>query len=258
MNRLIHYIVLILVGTCAAGLAPAAMAEGRFVPKSMEQKPMDVSANVYSRLDLNERKCALVKLILLMPDIAVEGNVIGDCEFKKGEYWVYLTHGTKQMRIKHGNYLPAMIVFKDLGIPAVESACTYELIVSVENDDPREAARLREYADRITHLQDSLARVTETDEHKYQRALETHDLSLMLSLAEQGYENAYLQTAEMYSDKGELDNAETWARKAMHVTRHSIMAKFLLRHINEERERIAKEQNSDTGRKQEILKDLFP
>ncbi len=223
----------------------------------MQLIPFDTSAATYSRNDYNNVACALVKLVLLMPEIGFEGNLIGDTPYDKGEYWLYLTNGTKQVKIKHDRYPPMLVEFKEFGIPAVESKKTYELIVEVHNDNPEEEAKLRQYADEIARLRDELEKSGESDDHKFQRAHETKNLKLMVSLANSGYEKAYLQAAELYSDSGDLDNAELWAKKAIGVSSDTMFAKFLLHHISEERERIKKKEESDSFRKQKIINHLF-
>ena len=52
----------------------------------MEVAPMDLSASTHPRLDKNGNPCGLVKVQLAMPGASFEGNVIGDAEFRKGEY----------------------------------------------------------------------------------------------------------------------------------------------------------------------------
>lgn len=82
------------------------------------------------RKDMNGEVCALVKVVLPLEGAAFEGNVVGDVEFKAGEYWVYMTPGTKMLRIKHKTAYPTMIEFRDYGIPALESKTTYFLNIS--------------------------------------------------------------------------------------------------------------------------------
>ena len=107
--------------------------------KKMEMVPMDLSASTQPRNDRNGNPCALVK-VLMVDDISrVEGNVIGDVEDRGTEKWVYLSAGTKMMRIIPKNHLPLMIMFGDYGIKKVEGKVTYELILlsatSVVNND---------------------------------------------------------------------------------------------------------------------------
>ena len=59
----------------------------------------DLSAQKYSRDDLNGRKCALVKVQVIAQDVTFQGNVMGDVKEQSGEYWVYMTDGTKQLKV---------------------------------------------------------------------------------------------------------------------------------------------------------------
>ena len=89
----------------------------------------DISASQYERKDLNGQACALVKVLLASPGALFEGNVIGDVAYKTGEYWVYLTAGTKELRIKHPQTQPLQVVFKEYGIEKVSAKVTYTLSV---------------------------------------------------------------------------------------------------------------------------------
>jgi len=97
--------------------------------KSMTVAGNDISASQYERKDLNGQACALVKVLLASPGAVFEGNVIGDVAYKTGEYWVYMTEGSKELRIKHPQTQPLQVVFKKLGIDKLASKTTYMLSV---------------------------------------------------------------------------------------------------------------------------------
>lgn len=238
-----------------------AKCEGSFNPKQMKELTMDRSAQTQPKLDLNGDRCALIKLILLMPDIGFEGNVIGTPEFRKGEYWIYVTPKTKMLKIKHTNYMPCLVEFSKFGIFQVESALTYELVVEVINDDPEEIKKLKEYAQtmdsRLKSLQDSLQMVTETDQHKFYRAIETKNFDLLKAVAESGYEKAYLPLAGEYMNKNDLHEAEKWAKKAIYVEEDAMKAKFILLNIKNKREENEKEWNDESNKKNRILQNVF-
>lgn len=227
----------------------------------MRELSMDRSAQTQPRLDLNGDKCALIKLILLMPDIGLEGNIVGSAEFRKGEYWIYVTPKTKMIKIKHTKYFPCLIEFNNFDISQVESGVTYELIVEVKNDDPDEVRKLKEYAQamdsRVLSLQDSLQMVTETDQHKYYRAIETNNFELLKAVAESGFEKAYLPLANAYMNKNDLYNAEIWAKKAIYVEEDTMGAKFILLGIKNKREENEKEWNDESNKKNRILNNVF-
>ena len=103
--------------------------------QELSVKQMSVSdellASQYPRKDLNGYVCALVKVELTAIGATFEGNVIPPVEQKAGEYWVYLTPGSREVRIKLPNYLPLHVTFIDYGIKGVQSGTTYNLTLSV-------------------------------------------------------------------------------------------------------------------------------
>ena len=95
--------------------------------ESMKAVPNDITASQNERKDLNGKPCALVKIQLVGDIKRVEGNVIGkvlDCDTEK---WVYLTDGTKEMKIISDDFLPLQVKFTDYGIKEVKSKVTYVL-----------------------------------------------------------------------------------------------------------------------------------
>ena len=95
--------------------------------KRMEVAPMDLSASTQPRNDKNGNACALVKVQLATPGASFEGNVIGDAEFKEGEYWVYMSEGSYMLNIKHKSFVPLFVNFRDYNIKKVEGKTTYLL-----------------------------------------------------------------------------------------------------------------------------------
>ena len=95
--------------------------------KRMEVAPMDLSASTQPRNDRNGNACALVKVQLATPGARFEGNVIGDVEFKTGEYWVYMSEGSYMLNVKHASFLPLFVNFRDYDIKKVEGKVTYVL-----------------------------------------------------------------------------------------------------------------------------------
>lgn len=99
------------------------------------QQTTDLTASTYPRNDLNDKVCALIKVVITEPNVKFEGNVIGDVEFRTNEYWVYVSNGTKQLKVKAANALPLLINFKDYGIVDVKSKLTYELFLKKESNE---------------------------------------------------------------------------------------------------------------------------
>ena len=122
MKRL-YFIILL----CWAMLSVASAQ--KLTVESMALAGNDISASQYERKDLNGQACALVKVLLASPGAVFEGNVIGDVAYKTGEYWVYMTEGSKELRIKHPQAQPVQVVFKDYGVEKLTSKTTYTLSV---------------------------------------------------------------------------------------------------------------------------------
>ncbi len=99
--------------------------------KRVELDVMDLSGKKYERLDLNGEPCALVKVEVLANDVTFSGNVREPVEHRAGEYWVYMTRGTKMLRINSGSFLPLMIRFTDYGINGLEPNLTYVITLSL-------------------------------------------------------------------------------------------------------------------------------
>ena len=115
--------------------------------KSMEVAEGDLTASVHQRLDLNGNPCALVKVLMVDDIDRVEGNVIGEVEDRGTEKWVYLSAGTKMMRIIPKNHLPLMIMFGDYGIKKVEGKTTYvlTLLLPTLNNSTRQGNIIDEF-----------------------------------------------------------------------------------------------------------------
>lgn len=92
------------------------------------QATNDLSASQYRRNDLIGDPCALVKVQLATTGATFEGNVIQPVEYKAGEYWVYMSKGSKELMVKHPSFLPAHITFSDYNIGhGVQPLVTYRL-----------------------------------------------------------------------------------------------------------------------------------
>ena len=87
--------------------------------------PMDLTAQSQARLDRNGVKCALLKVQVLATDVRFQGNVMGDVRREPGEYWVYMTNGTKQVKILSDSFLPYMYYFPE----PLQGGVTYILTI---------------------------------------------------------------------------------------------------------------------------------
>ena len=89
------------------------------------QATNDLSASQYRRADRNNEPCGLVKVRLATTGATFEGNVIPPVEYQTGEYWVYMTKGSKELHVKHPNFLPIEVHFADYGIRGIQPLTTY-------------------------------------------------------------------------------------------------------------------------------------
>ena len=87
----------------------------------------DLSASQHRRADHNNELCGLVKVSLATTGATFEGNVIPPVEYKTGEYWVYMSKGSRELRIKHPSFVPLHVNFANYGIKGVQPLTTYSL-----------------------------------------------------------------------------------------------------------------------------------
>ena len=103
--------------------------------KSCTLASTDVTASSLENIRMDDvgNPCALVKILLLDGISKVQGNVIGDIKEYSSEKWVYLSKGTKEIRIIPMHYKPLRVYFPDFGIDGVESKRTYVLDLVIQN-----------------------------------------------------------------------------------------------------------------------------
>lgn len=104
-----------------------------FSVNTIRQESFDLSATSYPRYDLNGKKCGLVKVQCVLDGLSFKGNIIGDVTHKDGEYWVYMTDGSKQLSIHHSLVLPINIQFSD-SISCISSGKTYRITLSIPDE----------------------------------------------------------------------------------------------------------------------------
>ena len=88
-------------------------------------------------LDNDGNKSAMIRVYLSATgaDFSENSMMLTSGENRNGLYVLYFANGTKRIKIKHNNYLPLTIEFRDLGIKYLESGKSYELqIVTLENE----------------------------------------------------------------------------------------------------------------------------
>ena len=87
----------------------------------------DLSASTYERKDLTGKPCGLVKVQLARAGAKFQGNVIGNAAYDTGEYWVYMSEGSYMLNVKHPDFVPLSVNFRDYGINGVKGRTTYIL-----------------------------------------------------------------------------------------------------------------------------------
>lgn len=121
MKKLLYLLLLI---------SPALYAQELKV-KSFVEAPQDLSARTNPRNDLNGVPCALVKVELAVEAAQFSGNVMGDVERKVNTYWVYMSAGSKRLKVMHPNFLTLNVEFADYNIAEVQRNSTYVLSISM-------------------------------------------------------------------------------------------------------------------------------
>ena len=108
-------------------LLSLAVHAQKLTVEGMTASSFDLSASQYERKDLAGHVCGLVKVQLAAAGAQFEGNVIGNPEYKTGEYWVYMSPGSYMLNIKHPQFVPLNVNFRDYGIQGIQSKITYLL-----------------------------------------------------------------------------------------------------------------------------------
>ena len=99
--------------------------------KEFKEATNDLSARTHPRLDLNGNDCALVKVQLAASSVTFSGNVMGDVAFLNNEYWVYMTAGSKRVKVVHPSYLPLEVNFASYDVAQLKSRTTYVLTITL-------------------------------------------------------------------------------------------------------------------------------
>lgn len=95
--------------------------------KSFSLATNEIISRQNQRLDLAGQPCALLKIQMIDQLEKVEGNVVGKIIDHGNEKWVYVTDGTKQLRLHPKNHLSFMLVTTDHGVDHMEGNRVYEL-----------------------------------------------------------------------------------------------------------------------------------
>lgn len=126
MKRL--YLLLIL-------LVPKAVTAQEFAVTTIQELPQDSTAITSPRYDFNDALCAaLIVEIKTVNNISFSGNIIGDICQHGDIYTLYLTTGTKRIKLMHEDYLPFTIDFSQFGV-SIKGGNTYKVNMSASSPD---------------------------------------------------------------------------------------------------------------------------
>lgn len=122
-----------------------ATAQDDVKVKNFEEATASLKSRTEARYDQNDVAAALIKVRYPKPGARFEAKMglVGDAEYREGEYWVYLPTGTKDLTIFLPEIPPMTVVFADFGIRSVLSKVTYNM----EFEFPSKGAKLSFYAD---------------------------------------------------------------------------------------------------------------
>lgn len=129
MKRIIVFLMCIV-------LSVYEIAAQELTLKSLSIENGDMAASQYIRYDLSNMPCGLVKIQLDVEGAEFEGNVIGQTEYKAGEYWVYMSEGSYMLKVKHPQFVPLDINFRDYNIMRVGGRTTYRLVLYYDTSKP--------------------------------------------------------------------------------------------------------------------------
>lgn len=87
------------------------------------------------RQDNNGVICALVRVVVpLNKGVLFQGNVIGEIAYSGNEYCVYLSEGSRYLRIHYPGCETLFVDFKSLGYDGLQSKRVYELVLTLPDE----------------------------------------------------------------------------------------------------------------------------
>lgn len=90
----------------------------------------DLSAVRFPVNDINGVPCGLIKIWLPLPDAKFIGNVMKSV-YKNGEWWVYMTNGTKRLKIKTAKYSLDYSFVEHQRQIQIQSNVTYAMMLEI-------------------------------------------------------------------------------------------------------------------------------
>ncbi len=125
MKKIVLLLALLMGGT-------TLFAQDLIVKKELEHNVVDLQAKLHPRYDINDDACAVIRVAIPSNQVTFDGWVIGEVERNKsGEYFVYMAHGSKYLKIAVEGCLPMTYEFPF----KVESNNTYHLRLQLPDEE---------------------------------------------------------------------------------------------------------------------------
>ncbi len=145
----------IIVAAIMAVMAAFAAEAQEAVVKKFEAVPIDLTAQKYARADLHGVRCAVVKVQVIAPGVTFQGNVVGDVVEKPGEYWVYMSKGTRMLKVMSRTFKPLMVDFPE----PLASGMTYVLNLDAPQGAGADGGAMEQQGFLVMTVSPSTARV---------------------------------------------------------------------------------------------------
>ena len=142
MNLLLRILMATVLMT---GCAANAAAQSKIKDITIRPDVFDLTASTSQRLDNNGNPCGLLKVSVAVDNVEFQGNVIGDVVRHGGAYWVYVTNGTKKIRMTSAAFGDVDLLFADWNIPHIQSKTTYTVSVEMAETAGNAAPAKRGY-----------------------------------------------------------------------------------------------------------------
>lgn len=156
------------------------------------------------QLDINGNICALVRVVVPWEENALfQGNVVGEVSYKGNEYLVYMSKGSRFLRVHYPNYETLIIDFAEYDCKKLESKRVYELVLSLP-DKQGESMSQEEY------LQSQYILGTHYFKNKnYSQAIHHYEI-----VAKTGNPKAQYGLASCYLEMKNYEQAVPWLELA--------------------------------------------
>lgn len=123
MRRICIFLILMIMNVCVNAQT--------FSLVSLNRAINDLTGKIQSRKDFNGKDCGLLIVESVLENITFQGNIVGDPIHDAGEYLIYLSAGSKELRIKHPKLLPFSIDMSSILNEPIQSGVTYRLVLAI-------------------------------------------------------------------------------------------------------------------------------